>query len=243
MVEQRQAVGIQLEDGRTIEADDVVINADFATAANKLFAPGILKKYSSTKLEQKKYSCSTFMMYLGVKRTFDIPHHNIYFASNYKQNVDEMTKLKVLSKDASYYVHNPSPLDPTLAPTGKSALYVLMPVPNLEADVDWDTQKQSFRDAFIARMEEQPEFAGLSADIEEELLLTPYDWMAEHDVYRGATFSMAHNLDQMMYFRPHNQFEEISNVYLVGGGTHPGSGLPTIFESAKISTQLILQNR
>jgi phytoene desaturase len=243
VVERGKAVAIRLADGRSVAADEIVINADFSTAASTLFAPGVLKKYNAENVANRKYSCSTFMMYLGVKRTFDIPHHNIYFASDYKRNVDEMTKHKVLSDDASYYVHNPSTIDPTLAPPGKSALYVLMPVPNLQADVDWDKQKQAFRDSFIARMEQQPEFAGLSQYIEEEMVLTPHDWMAEHDVYRGATFSMAHSLDQMMYFRPHNRFEELSNVYLVGGGTHPGSGLPTIFESAKISTQLILQKQ
>lgn len=239
-VERGRAHGVELADGRKVEAQQIVVNADFASAATQLFDPGVLKKYSPLKLAAKKYSCSTFMMYLGVNRQFEIPHHNVYFAEDYKRNVDEMTKHKVLSADASYYVHNPSPLDPTLAPKGKSSLYVLMPVPNLEAAVDWQRDKQAFRDAFIARMEKQPEFAGLSADIEVEQVLTPHDWMAEHDVFRGATFSMAHSLDQMMYFRPHNKFEEVDGVYLVGGGTHPGSGLPTIFESAKISTSLIM---
>jgi phytoene desaturase len=242
-VENGVATGVRLANGQDVHTDVVVINADFASAATHLFSPGVLKKYSPEKVAQKKFSCSTFMMYLGVKRKIDIPHHNVYFANDYKRNVDEMTKHKVLSQDASYYVHNPSALDPTMAPPGKSSLYVLMPVPNLDADVDWQQMKQSFRDSFIAQMEQQPEFAGLSADIEEEHILTPHDWMAELDVYRGATFSMAHSLDQMMYFRPHNQFEEVKRVFLVGGGTHPGSGLPTIFESAKISTRLILESR
>jgi phytoene desaturase len=240
LVENKRAVGVRLSDGTLHKSDTCIVNADFAAAATSLFAPGVLKKYSPQRVAQKKYSCSTFMMYLGLKRELNIPHHNIYFAKDYKRNVEDMTKHKVLSSDASYYVHNPSALDSTLAPPGKSALYVLMPVPNLEADVDWDQQKQQFRDVFIQMMEQQPEFAGISADIEEELILTPQDWMADHDVYRGATFSMAHSLDQMMYFRPHNEFEEVANLYLVGGGTHPGSGLPTIFESAKISTQLIM---
>jgi phytoene desaturase len=179
------------------------------------------------------------MMYLGVNRTFSIPHHNIYFAADYRKNVEDMTQRKVLSQDASFYVHNPSALDATMAPPGKSALYVLMPVPNLEANVDWETEKERFADTFIARMEQEPEFAGLRTHIEERHVLTPLDWQTEHDIYRGATFSMAHSLDQMMYFRPHNRFEELDNVFLVGGGTHPGSGLPTIFESAKISARLI----
>jgi phytoene desaturase len=239
LVRNKRAFGLAFADGERIESDHIVLNADFAYAAANLFAPGVLKRYSRPKLAAKKYSCSTFMMYLGVNRTFSIPHHNIYFAADYRKNVEDMTQRKVLSQDASFYVHNPSALDATMAPPGKSALYVLMPVPNLEANVDWETEKERFADTFIARMEQEPEFAGLRTHIEERHVLTPLDWQTEHDIYRGATFSMAHSLDQMMYFRPHNRFEELDNVFLVGGGTHPGSGLPTIFESAKISARLI----
>jgi len=46
----------------------------------------------------------------------------------------------------------------------------------------------------------------------------------------------------MLYWRPHNRFEELENCYLVGSGTHPGSGLPTIYESARISSRLICKN-
>ena len=75
----------------------------------------------------------------------------------------------------------------------------------------------------------------------EEMILTPEDWEKQHSVFLGATFNMAHSWDQMLYLRPHNKFEEFSNCYLVGGGTHPGSGLPTIFESARISANLICE--
>ena len=79
----------------------------------------------------------------------------------------------------------------------------------------------------------------LDRRIRYERILTPHHWETEQSIYRGATFNLAHTLGQMLNRRPRNRFEDLDSVYLVGGGTHPGSGLPVIFESAKITAQLI----
>lgn len=241
VVQGRQAQHLRLSSGHSVEFDHLVINAEFATAMTKLFKPGALRKHSAPHIDKKKFSCSTFMLYLGVNREIDLPHHTIFFAEDYFKNVREITKLLTLSEDPSIYVHNPSRIDPTLAPPGKSSLYVLMPCPNLRANIDWDAVKNDVRNAILDRLEQEPELTGLRADIEVEAVYTPMDWAEDLDVFLGATFSMAHSLDQMMARRPHNKFEELDNCYLVGGGTHPGSGLPTIFESAKISARLLLE--
>ena len=239
LVEKGAATGVLLEDGTKVYADDVIINADFSHAALNLFDQRDLKKYKKERIEKKKQSCSTFMLYLGVSRKLSLPHHMILFADDYRKNVEEMTKGMVLSADASIYVHNPSAIDPTLAPEGKSSLYVLMPVPNLEAGIDWEQEKGKVREQMLARLEKEAGLEGIRTWIEEEKIITPLDWQNDMYVYKGATFSMAHSLDQMMYLRPHNAFEDVKHVFLTGGGTHPGSGLPTIFESARISTELL----
>ncbi|MED5020769.1 phytoene desaturase family protein [Paenibacillus chibensis] len=239
LVKNRKAVGVLLDNGERIEADHVVINADFASAMNHLFEPGLLRKYAPQKLEQKRYSLSTAMLYLGVDGTVDLPHHSVHFANDYRRNVEEMTRLKTASADPSIYVHNPSVLDPTLAPAGKTALYTLMPVPNLTGSIDWERDRERMQAAMMERLEQIPELSGLSRRVEEALFFTPLDWQNRLDVHQGATFNLAHNLGQMMAFRPHNRFEEIDRVWLVGGGTHPGSGLPTIFESARITSRLL----
>ena len=95
------------------------MNADFAYGMTDLVDPGIRKKYSDAKLKQKQYSCSTFMLYLGVDKIYrDIPHHNILFSENYRKNVDEITIHRALSEDPSIYVQNASVTDKTLAPEG-----------------------------------------------------------------------------------------------------------------------------
>ncbi|WP_274528479.1 phytoene desaturase family protein [Paenibacillus piscarius] len=241
-VQQGQATGLLLENGEQVAADYVVIGADFGSAMTQLFEPGLLKKYTPDKIARKKYSCSTAMLYLGVDGEVDLAHHSVHFAADYRRNVREITELGVLSEDASIYVHNPSAIDKTLAPPGKSSLYVLMPVPNLKADIDWEQESKEVEAWMMERLEQIPQLKGIAGRVEERLFFSPQDWQSQLNVYNGATFNLAHNLGQMMHLRPHNTFEEVRGIWLVGGGTHPGSGLPTIFESAKISARLLREH-
>ncbi len=241
LVENGKATGVVLENGKVEKADYIIINADFAHAMTELVNSNDRKKWTNKKLAGKDYSCSTFMLYLGVKKEFkDIAHHSIIFAKDYKRNVDEITKDFILSEDFSFYVQNACVNDKTLAPSGKSTIYVLVPVPNNKSNIDWDKEKQNFRNRIIDSLETRGGYKGLRENIEEEKMITPKDWNDDHSVYLGATFNLAHNVSQMLYFRPHNEFEEFKNCYLVGGGTHPGSGLPTIYESGRISAELIM---
>jgi len=240
--EDKKAVGIKLSDGRIVKGEHIIMNADFANGMSKLIPKKLRKKYSDPNLHKKKYSCSTFMLYLGIDQIYkDIPHHNIIFAKDYRSNIDDITKRKILSEDFSFYVQNASVTDSTLAPQGKSTIYVLVPVPNNKSEIDWEKEKTRFRDKIIHDMETKGGFEGISRYIEEEKIITPKDWEDEKDVFLGATFNLGHQVSQMLIFRPHNKLEGYENLYLVGGGTHPGSGLPTIYESGRITANLIEQ--
>lgn len=242
IIENKKAVGVLLEDGTVDNADYIVINADFAHAMTTIIDEKNLKKYTKAKLDRKKYSCSTYMLYLGVNKEYkELEHHNIIFADDYQKNVDEITDTLELSEDFSFYVQNASVTDPTLAPKGKSALYVLVPTPNNFSSIDWNKEKSKLRDVVIDAMETRGCFKSVRQNIEKELIITPADWEDKSSIYKGATFNLAHNMGQMLHLRPHNKFEEFKNCYLVGGGTHPGSGLPTIYESGRISAELIMK--
>ena len=233
----RRAVGVELEDGGKVEADAVFVNADFGHAMRTLVPPGVLRKYAPERLGRLKISCSTFMLYLGVRRRWEhLPHHNILFADDYRRNITEVAEDLVLSADPSIYVQNASPADPTLAPEGCSTIYILAPVPNNRGQIDWAREGDAFRDRVLDLAERRGGFTGLRENIEVEKRITPTDWERRHGVFDGATFNLAHNFGQLLYFRPHNRFQEIENCWLVGGGTHPGSGLPTIYESGRISS-------
>ncbi|WP_280768331.1 phytoene desaturase family protein [Salipaludibacillus daqingensis] len=242
LLDDRRAVtGLELDDGELVEADDVIMNADFAQGMTKLIDDDKRRKFKNIHLQKKKYSCSTFMIYAGVNQPIDLDHHTILFSDDYKKNVEEITKTKILSDNPSIYVQNASVTDPTLAPQGKSALYILAPVPNNFSGIDWNNETDTFRELIFNQIKKRTGLKDLESNIEVEKVLTPYDWEHQKHVYKGATFNLAHNLGQMMYFRPHNQFNEIDRLWLVGGGTHPGSGLPTIFESARITASLLIK--
>lgn len=238
LFEGRRAVGVRTPQ-RTLPADAVVINADFARAMERLVPDRLRHRWTNQRIARKKFSCSTFMMYLGIRGRYDqLAHHNIYISADYRQNLREIEELRVLPHDPSFYVQNAGITDPTLAPPGHSTLYVLVPVPHQNSNVDWSREKAAFR----ARTLDQLAKIGLD-DLESrirfERIITPADWDQQFEIYRGATFNLAHNFRQMLHLRPHNRFEDLDAVYLVGGGTHPGSGLPVIFESARITSRLI----
>jgi len=236
----RNATGIELDSGDVVSADSIIINADFGHAMETLFDKGVIRKWTPEKLRRKKYSCSTFMLYLGVDTLYDEPHHQIVFAKDYKENVKDIISRSRLSDDMSVYVRNASKLDKTIAPEGHSALYVLVPTPNMRDSVAWDEKTtKEYRDKVIKRIMERTSMKDLEKHITCEKVITPAEWQNERSLFLGATFNLGHTISQMLYLRPRNKFEEVGHCYLVGGGTHPGSGLPTIYESARITANLI----
>jgi phytoene desaturase len=239
--EGRRATGVTTVRGR-VDCDAVVVNADFARAMQTMVPNGIRRKWNDRTIAKKKFSCSTFMLYLGIDGRYDeVSHHTIFLSKNYRQNLRDIEDDHRIGDDPSFYVQNASVTDPTLAPDGMSTLYVLVPVTHEHANVDWAAQQATLRAATLRQLEKVG-IHDLERRIRFERMFTPVDWGREFALHRGATFSMAHNLGQMLHRRPHNRFEDAEGVYLVGGGTHPGSGLPVIFESARITSRLLLQD-
>ncbi|WP_375262689.1 phytoene desaturase family protein [Palleronia sp.] len=234
-LEGRRATGAITDKG-AYEADAVVMNADFAHAMTTLVPDASRRRWTDRKIASKSYSCSTFMLYLGIEGQVPLQHHTVAFSGNYAHNVAEIDAGQA-PEDPTIYVQNASVTDPTLAPEGHSTLYVLAPVGNLTGGTDWGALAPSYREKILARVSK---LAGrdIRPMIRSELMYTPADWQSQMAVYEGATFNLAHNLGQMLHLRPRNRFEDIDGVYLTGGGTHPGSGLPTIFESARIASRL-----
>jgi phytoene desaturase len=142
----RKARGVQTEQ-ETIEADAVVVNADFAQAMQKMVPNHLRRRWSNERIEKKQFSCSTFMMYLGIEGRYDdVKHHTIYLSKEYEQNLRDIEhEHNLTSKDPSFYVQNACVTDPSLAPKGMSTLYVLVPVTHENANVNWEKQEAAFR--------------------------------------------------------------------------------------------------
>ncbi len=222
--------------------DAVVINADFAHAMKHLVPDASRRRWTDRKIAAKKFSCSTFMMYLGLRGSLDgVGHHTIYLSEDYRGNVADIEAGRAPA-NPSFYVQNACVTDPALAPPGYSTLYVLVPVGNLTKGAgDWTAIAADMRAITLKRLE-RIGIHDIESRIVFEKIVTPKDWESDMAIHRGATFNLSHSLDQMLYFRPRNRFEDIARTYLVGGGTHPGSGLPVIFESARITSRLLAED-
>ncbi len=253
--EGQKATGVYIEGDaarRLHRFDHVVMNADAAWALKNLIPESVRansgRTYGDKTLDSRRYSCSTFMLYLGIEGKVDLPHHTICIADDYENNLKQITTTGELPQNPSVYVCNPSALDPTLAPPGHSALYVLVPITNLknsdEQGVNWEAEKARYRELTLNRLDQLLGEKHLGKNfrqrIRTEVVYTPKTWEGMN-INFGATFNLAHNLGQMLHKRPQNKLPFAENVYLVGGGTHPGSGLPTIFLSAQISSRLLCE--
>ncbi len=227
---------------REYESDATVFNADFARSMTRLVPDHLRRRWSDRKIASKRFSCSTFMLYLGIEGRYDdVSHHTIYLSENYRENLADIETRHVLGSDPSMYVQNASVTDPTLAPPGMSTLYLLIPVTHRHPNVDWRREAARYREVALDQIE-RIGIRGVRGRIRYEKMITPDDWQDGYEIYRGATFNLSHDLSQMLHMRPHNRFEDLDGVYLVGGGTHPGSGLPVIYSSARITSDLLLED-
>ena len=241
LFEGKKAVGVRSTSG-THHADALVVNADFAKAMKRLVPNHLRNRWTDEKIAKKRFSCSTFMLYLGIEGLCDsTAHHTIYLSKDYLNNLKEIEQTHTLSADPSFYVQNACVTDPSLAPEGMSTLYVLLPVTHQHENVDWAKEAPGFRNLALKQLEKIG-LKDIESRIRFERMVTPNDWEHGYEIYRGATFNLAHNLQQMLTMRPKNRFDDLKSVYLVGGGTHPGSGLPVIYESARITSRLLAQD-
>ena len=241
LLEGRRAVGVRTRSGEQ-RADAIVVNADFARAMTRLVPDSARRRWTDARIARKRFSCSTFMMYLGIEGRYDhLTHHTICFADDYARNLEEIESLHVLSQDPSFYLQSPCATDPSLAPDGSSTLYILVPVTHQHPNVDWTQERDRFREVVLRQLAKVG-CDDVESRIRCERIVTPADWDEQYEIHLGAAFNLAHNLGQLLCFRPRNRFGDLESVYLVGGGTHPGTGLPVIYESARIASALLLED-
>ena len=235
----RRATGVRLASGETLAADVVVCNGDVAQSYMQLVSAAARPKNSDRRYERTRYSMSLFVIYFGTNRRYDnVAHHEILMGPRYEGLLDDIFTAKSLSRDFSLYLHRPTATDPSLAPAGCDSFYVLSPVPHLGGATDWATAAKPYRDAIIAYLEARY-LPNLSAHIVTERVIDPRHFRDSLNSYLGSAFSVEPILTQSAWFRPHNRSEDISNLYFVGAGTHPGAGIPGVLSSGKIVAELI----
>jgi len=235
----RRATGVRLADGEEIAADVVISNADAAHTYRKLLPAAVRRRWTDRRIERARHSMSLFVWYFGTRRQYpEVPHHTILLGPRYRELLEDIFERKKLADDFSLYLHRPTATDPSLAPPGCDAFYVLSPVPHLDSGVDWQVQAEPYRRA-IAAFLERTMLPGLEGELATSRVMTPQDFQDRLLSFKGAAFSFEPVLTQSAWFRPHNRSEEVDRLYLVGAGTHPGAGLPGVLSSARILDKVV----
>lgn len=236
----KKADGIVLHDGTEIKADIIIANADLPYVYRELLPD----KRKSLHLDRLKYSCSAVCFHWGLDKVYpQLEHHNVFLSDGFRKGLERIFKDKSVSDNPSFYVHAPVRSDAKAAPPNHDTISVIVAAGHIDKtyNQEWDRIKEKIREAVIYRLKKQ----GLE-DFEEhikfEICLSPEDWENVCNISRGSVFgSLAHNIFQMGYFRPHNRHYKYKNVYFVGGSTHPGNGIPNVLLSAKLVSERILK--
>jgi phytoene desaturase len=235
-----RAFGVELESGRTLEADIVVANADLPYVYQDL----LHRNGSSRHFERAKFSCSTVNFLWAVDRPYpQIPPHLLFLSDHYRQNFESLESEETLGEEPSVYVHAPARLDPSMAPAGGDTLVAIVPVGHLrpEWNQDWGDLKRRARNAVLLRLGALG-VTDIDAHLKFEICFTPEDWRDRFNLVRGSTHGLAHSLLQMGYFRPHNRHDRYHNLYFAGASTHPGSGFPTALVSGRLVAERIVED-
>lgn len=241
LIENGTATGVETENGKRLHSKAVVSNADVANTYLKMIPPENRRKYTAKKLNRMRYSMSLFVIYFGTNKIYpNIKHHTIILGHRYRELLRDVFIRKHLADDFSLYLHRPTASDPSMAPPHCDSFYVLAPVPNQKSGIDWRQQAKSFRDRIMTFLDERY-LPGLLDHVVTERLLTPLDFETTLNTHLGTGFSFEPIFRQSAWFRPHNESEDVKNLFFAGAGTHPGAGVPGVLSSAKIVERLVCQ--
>ncbi|MDD9891673.1 MAG: phytoene desaturase family protein [Gammaproteobacteria bacterium] len=239
LVEGNRACGVLLEGGEKISGDLIISNVDPKHLYSNMLDHSKQSWIVRRKTQQHALSMGLFVLFFGTDKEYpEIAHHTIWLGKRYRELLDEIFHGSTLPKDFSLYLHRPTATDSSFAPEGCDSFYVLAPVPNLRADIDWDTQGPILRKRIIETLSQQM-LPGLEQHLVTDFYMTPEDFANDYLSVGGAGFSVTPLFTQSAWFRYHNKAEGPDNLYLVGAGTHPGAGLPGVVSSAKVIDRLI----
>ncbi len=219
-------------------ADYFVINADAAWFRGKILGN---QKYTESKLDKMKWTMAPLTIYLGVKGKLDnLQHHNYFLGNNFDEYAKGVFKNQVSFQKPYYYVNVPSKNNPEYAPEGYESLFILCPSPDLRYKPDW-SDRETIAQNIIDDLSERSGYP-LNEMIVSKTILSPEHWETMFNLYKGSGLGLAHNMNQIGWFRPANKDEKLNNVYYVGASTIPGTGLPMTIISSKLTTQRLLDD-
>ncbi|MDP9071242.1 MAG: phytoene desaturase family protein [Actinomycetota bacterium] len=224
--------GVRLETGEAVTADAVVLNPDLPVAYRTL-VPEVPAPRAA---RRGAYSPSCAVWLAGVKGTppAGAAHHNIHFGQAWRASFDALLKDGTRMADPSILVSAPSLSDPSMAPPGRTSLYVLEPVPNLDGRIDWLSERARLKEDLARRVAA----LGYPTEVEVEQFSDPSDWERQ-GMERGTPFALSHRFLQTGPFRPNNVSWRVPGLAFVGSGTVPGVGVPMVLLSGRLAADRV----
>ena len=241
----RIATGVTLASGESLTADVVVSNADYANTYLRLVDKAHRRFNRDAVVKFRKQSMSLMVIYFGYQMRDgdpDLRHHNIILGPRYEELLTDIFERKILPEDFAQYLHIPTISDPSLAPPGHHAAYTLIPVPNTQGGVDWSKIGDGFANKVLNFLDERGYIPDLRRRLVYQSFVTPDYFERTLASYAGNGFGVEPRLMQTAFFRPHNRSEDLANLYLVGQGTQPGGGTPSVMMSAKMTAREIAKD-
>lgn len=239
IIEKNTARGVQLVGGERLPADLVVSNADPMHLYRHMLDERHQSSAARLKKGRAKLSMGLFVLFFGTNRTYPaIAHHTIWLGRRFKELLKDIFHGESLPDDFSLYLHRPTATDPSFAPEGCDSFYVLAPVPNLRANINWEIEGPALQARIVEALHDTI-LPGLKQSLVDPFFMTPENFAADYLSVSGAGFSVSPIFSQSAWFRFHNRAEGPENLYLVGAGTHPGAGVPGVLCSAKVLDHLI----
>lgn len=231
--------GVTDIDGNHYPSDLVVSNADAAETYLSFMANTEVSTFKQKKITSLEPSCSGFVLLLGIDNTYDeLMHHNIFFSEDYQHEFEQIFEEKVMPEDPTLYVANTSYSNPADAPEGGSNLFVLVNAPYLSDQYNWQQQGDQYKKKVINALENRG-LSDLGNHIVYSETITPRDFYQQYRSNKGSIYGTSSNSKFSAFMRPRNKSRSIEGLYLVGGSTHPGGGIPLVTLSAFHATELI----
>ena len=236
-----RAVGVRTVAGEELRADAVVMNADVVYAYRRLVPPEFRRKFDDRTLDRIEPGGAGLALMLGVDGTYpQLAHHTKFMPDDYRDDVIAMFQTKTVPVDPCVYVCATTRTDPSQAPDGCENLFVLASAPALDGKLDWAREKSRYRNQLIATLEHKWGLTDLGKRIVVERGISPSDLSHLYNANAGSIYGIGSNSLRNAFLRPPNRDRDVAYLYLTGGATHPGGGLPLVALSGKIASEMLL---
>ena len=194
------------------------------------------------KILKQERSSSALVFYWGIKKEFaQLGLHNIFFAKDYNAEFDHLFRLKKMYHDPTVYINITSKCEKGLqAPEGKENWFVMVNAP-ANTGQDWETYREKYRSSIIQKLNRLLQ-TDIEPLIEVEEILDPVMIESKTASYMGSLYGTSSNSKMAAFLRHANFTGALNGLYFVGGSVHPGGGIPLCLKSAKIMSDIVMED-